>query len=47
MGDEEGDSNNNKLEDFDFGNELSAIVASNKIPSRIADKIENTLIPGI
>lgn len=36
----EGDSKTNNLEDFNLKNELSALVAKNVIPKRIADRLE-------
>ena len=43
MVDKKGDSKNSVSEGFDIGNELSALVDQNIIPSRIADKLEKKL----
>jgi len=38
-----GDSENNELEEFELGSELSALVAKNEIPAKIAQKLERKL----
>ncbi len=38
-----GDSKNNELEGFELGSELSALVAKNEIPAKIAQKLEQKL----
>jgi flagellar protein FlaD len=43
MGDKEGDSENKTLDEFELGNELSALVESKIIPERIAEKLEQKL----
>jgi len=43
MGESEGDRKKSISSDFDFKNELSALVEKRAIPSRIADKLEKKL----
>ena len=43
MGNKKRDSKNSVSEEFDLGNELSALVAQNIIPSKIAEKLEERL----
>ena len=43
MGNKKGDSKDKVSEEFDLRNELSALVAQNVIPSRIADRLETKL----
>lgn len=43
MGDKKGDSKDKVSDEFDLGNELSALVAKNIIPSRIAERLEKKL----